>query len=213
MKLMDMNIKDFLETLSSDSPTPGGGSISAFSGANAASLVMMVSALTTKRKKFKTIDESDQKHYLEVIDEFIKAKKEFIDFVDLDSEAFSEVMKAFKLPKDTEAEMEIRDNEIQKATILSIKVPMQVAILSLEMLRKFEFIIIHSNRNAISDLGVAVLLFHTAFNGALLNVKINLPGLSDKNIVKEYKNVIMEMTNEANYLKEKHLEEIDFLLE
>lgn len=208
-----MNIKDFLETLASDSPTPGGGSVSAFSGANAASLVMMVSALTVKRKKFKTIDETDQNRYLGLVDDFVKAQKQFITYVDDDSEAFNEVMKAFKLPKDTEEQAHLRENEIQKATILSIKVPMQVAILSLDMLRKFDFIILHSNRNAITDLGVAILLFHSALNGALLNVKINLSGLSDKNIVKEYKNVIMEMTEEANYLKDKHLEEIDYLLE
>jgi len=210
---MDMNIKEFLETLASDSPTPGGGSVSAFSGANAVSLVMMVSALTVKRKKFKTIEDSEQKRYLDIIEEFIKAKNQYIDYVDADSEAFNEVMKAFRLPKENEKEIEIRDNEIQKATISSIKVPMQVAILSLELLRKLEFIIINSNRNAISDLGVAVLLLHSALMGALLNVKINLAGLNDKTIIKEYKNVIMEMTEEANYLKDKHLEEIHFLLE
>jgi len=213
MKLVDMNINDFLTTLSSDSPTPGGGSVSALSGANATALVMMVSALTIKRKKFKTLPESDQLHYTDIVEDFSKAKDRFVQYVDLDSEAFQEVMLAFKLPKETEDEISYRDKQIEKATIQSIKVPLEVAILALELLRKFDFLVLHSNRNAITDLGVAVLLLHSAFHGAILNVKINLLGLNDKSIVKEYNNVIMEMAEEANYVKEKHLEEINYLLE
>ncbi len=213
MKLVDMKITDFLDELASNSPAPGGGSVAALSGANAASLILMVSALTVNKKKFKTLDETEQNQYHEAVSIFKNAKADFTTYVDEDTEAFNQVMAAFKLPKETEIEIEFRNNEIEKATIASIKIPMKVAILALELLREMESIIKYSNRNTTSDQGVAVLLLETACMGAIMNVKINLPGLSDPGVVKEYKDVIMDMINEVNYLKDKLIEEVDYLLE
>ena len=213
MKLIDMKTTDFLDILSSSSPAPGGGSVCALSGANAASLVMMVSALTTNKKKFKALDEQTQNQVIETTKKFEDAKQQYLVYVDEDTEAFNSVMAAFKLPKDTESEIEHRDQAIEKATILSIKTPMKVAMLSLDLLRQIEPLVKHGNRNATSDLGVAILLLYSAFHGAVMNVKINLAGLQEKSLVKDYKDVIIDMTNEVISLRDKLLEEIDYLLE
>ncbi len=213
MKLIDLSVKEFLNELSSKSPAPGGGSVAALSGANAVSLVMMVSSLTTKKKKFRALPEEVQNEYKEIIATFVLAKETFTKLIDDDTCAFNEVMAAYKLPKETEEDLVIRNQAIESATIGCIKTPMEVADLALGLLRKMELIIKHSNRNTTSDQGVAVLLLSAAFKGAAMNVKINLPGLSQKELIKEYKDVIIDMTNEVNNLKERLLEEVDYLLE
>lgn len=212
MKLVDYKLNEFLDELASKSPAPGGGSVAALSGSNGSSLVCMVGALTTKRKKFKELPEEEQKDYNHVINYFKDAKEKFTTYIDQDTDAFNEVMNAFKLPKENELDIQKRNEAIEIATMLCIVTPMKVAKLAKECLNKMEYIIKNSNRNTISDQGVAILSFYSAFKGALMNVLINLPGLSEKNLVKEYKDVIIEMTNEVENLKDHLLEEIDFLL-
>lgn len=213
MKLVDLPLTKFLEELASESPAPGGGSVAALSGAKAASLVLMVGGLTTQKKKFKVLVEKTQSDYFDILKTFEKAKKDFIDLVDEDTQAFNQVMAAFKLPKNTEHDQNIRAKSIELATIGCIKTPMKVASIALELLKKMESVIKTSNRNTVSDQGVAVLNLYTALIGALMNVKINLPGLSDAHLVKKYKEVVLDMENEANLLRDQLLEEINYLLQ
>jgi formiminotetrahydrofolate cyclodeaminase len=213
MKLVEYKLEDFIEELGSKSPAPGGGSVAALSGSNAAALVTMVSELTTKKKKFKELPDEKRQEYLEYTEFFNHAKKTFLCLIDDDTCAFNEVMEAFKLPKETEDEVNSRNKAIELATLGCIKVPMEVATLALQCLYKMEYIIKNSNRNTTSDQGVAVLSLYTAFIGAVLNVKINLPGLSEKTLVNEYKNVIIDMTEKAEGLKDKLLEEVNYLLD
>jgi len=212
MKLVDLKVTEFLDELASKSPAPGGGSVAALSGSNAAALVLMVGALTNKKKKFKALPEHVQNDYNNTLEFFLAAKQTFTNLVDEDTNAFNEVMKAFKLPKETEEEKDLRSKSIEIATIGCIKTPMNVASLSIDCLKKMKFIIENSNRNTISDQGVAVLAFYTAFQGAIMNVKINLPGLSQKDLVNKYKSVIIELTHEVEQLKDRLLEEVNYLL-
>ncbi|OQX94006.1 MAG: hypothetical protein B6I17_00520 [Tenericutes bacterium 4572_104] len=212
MKLVDYSINNFLEELASKSPAPGGGSVSALAGANAASLVQMVANLTVNKKKFKTLSENIQKLYVDETKAFKNANEQFIKYIDEDTLAFNKVMAAFKMPKTTEEEIAKRKEAIEKATIDSIKVPLEVAKLSLKMMEKMDLIIENSNKNTISDQGVSILLFHTACIGGVLNVKINLSGLSQKKLVSEYKNVIIDIENKINKLKIDLLERINNLL-
>ncbi len=212
MKLVDYSINDFLEELASKSPAPGGGSVSALAGANAASLVQMVANLTVNKKKFKALPEDIQKKYIDEVEAFKDANLQFIKYIDKDTLAFNKVMSAFKMPKTTEEEIIKRQEAIEKATIDSIKVPLEVAKLSLKMMEKMEIIIENSNKNTISDQGVSILLFHTACLGGIFNVKINLPGLSQKTLVSDYKNDIIDIENKINKLKIDLLEKINNLL-
>jgi formiminotetrahydrofolate cyclodeaminase len=212
MKLVELKVSEFLDELASNSPAPGGGSVAALSGANGAALVTMVGALTTKKKKFKALAETEQSEYNEIIGFFGRAKEKFVELIDEDTNAFNEVMKAFRLSKETEEDKALRSKAIEYATIGCIKTPMEVANLSIECLKKMEYIISNSNRNTTSDQGVAVLSFYTAFQGAIMNVKINLPGLSKKDLVNQYNSVIMDLDNKVESIKDKLLEEINYLL-
>ena len=213
MNLVDMKVNEFLDVLASKSPAPGGGSVAALSGSNGAALVLMVGSLSNKKKKFRALSSEIQSEYNNSIEFFVNAKEEFTKLIDEDTLAFNEVMKAFKLPKETKSEQDIRKQTIEIATIGCIKTPMKVANLAKQCLKKISYLIEYSNRNTTSDLGVAILSFYTAFTGAIMNVKINLPGLSKISVVNEYKSVIMGMIIKVEELKDKLLEEINNLLE
>ncbi len=213
MKLVDLTVSNFLKILSSKSPAPGGGSVAALSGSQGAALVEMVGHLTSSKKKFKALPEAEQNKYIENIEYFGRAKTKFAKLVDLDTEAFNEVMNAFKLPKETDEEKAQRKMSIELAMIGCIKTPMEVANLSLRCLQYMEYIIDNSNKNTISDQGVAVLSFYTAFKGAAMNVKINLSGLSKEDLVEQYKKVLEGLDNQAEGLKKELLTKIDSLLD
>jgi len=212
MKLVDLKVSEFLDELASSSPAPGGGSVAALSGSNGAALVTMVGALTTKKKKFKALPIEEQNMYNEEIQFFGRSKQKFTELIDEDTCAFNQVMEAFKLPKATDEDKNLRSKAIELATIGCIKTPMEVADLSIACLKKMEYIIANSNRNTTSDQGVAVLSFYTAFQGAIMNVKINLPGLSKKDLVSQYNSVIIDLENKVENIKDKLLEEIKYLL-
>ncbi|MFA7076572.1 MAG: cyclodeaminase/cyclohydrolase family protein [Candidatus Izemoplasmatales bacterium] len=212
MKLIDMKVKDFLEELGSSSPAPGGGSVSALAGANGCSLVLMVGNLTIGKKKFKALDDDIRLCYNQSLEVFKRNQKEFVELIDLDTDAFNNLMKAFKLPMNTDEEKASRQKEIDKATLGCIKVPLKVAALGLESLREISNLIQNSNKNTISDQGVSVLMLYSAVEGAAMNVLINLPGLTDENLHKEFKRVINDILKETEGLKDKLLEEINYLL-
>ncbi|MDC7242814.1 MAG: cyclodeaminase/cyclohydrolase family protein [Sphaerochaetaceae bacterium] len=212
MKLANLKVTEFLDELGSSSPAPGGGSVAALSGATGASLVTMVGALTTKKKKFKALEETEQKTYQEKIEFYQRAKISFQNYIDEDTAAFNEVMKAFKMPKITDEDKDLRFKSIELATVGCIKVPLEVANLALLCLNEMEYIINNSNRNTTSDQGVAILSFFTAFEGAIMNVKINLPGLSKKDLVNQYNSVIIDLSKQAKTKKDSLLDTINMYL-
>ncbi|MGD9964854.1 MAG: cyclodeaminase/cyclohydrolase family protein, partial [Candidatus Izemoplasmatales bacterium] len=157
MKLVELKVDEFLNELASSSPAPGGGSVSALAGANGCSLMLMVGNLTTTKKKFASLDENVRTSYMNSLDIFKKNNTSFINFIDADTDAFNQLMKAFKLPKTSDEEIAQRIKEIDKATLGCIKVPLNVSALALETLRLVEDMIEHSNKNTLSDQGVCVL--------------------------------------------------------
>lgn len=212
MKLVDMKVNDFLEELASSSPAPGGGSVSALAGANGCGLILMVGKLTINKKKFKALPDDIQENYTKTLGIFEKNKKQFIDMIDLDTEAFNTLMSAYKLPKESDEEINQRNKEIDKATLGCIKIPLKVSALALETLREIESLIENSNKNTISDQGVSVLMLYSAIEGAAFNVLINLPGLNDESLVKEFKQTINDILLETESIKDKLLEEVKYLL-
>lgn len=184
MELIQMKVIDFSNEVDSSSPAPGGGSVSALASNIGVSLSRMMCNLSFGKKKFEELDK-------EIKDEFNcrflrlgEIRSRLMELVDEDTNSFNEVMKAFKLPKETQQEKTIRKEEIQKATILSIEVPLLTAILSLEALKLMSYFIEFGNQNAITDLGVGCLLVNSGLEGAVLNVKVNLGGIEDKDFAK-----------------------------
>ena len=208
MKLVTMDLLEFNNEIDSSSPAPGGGSVSALASSMGASLSRMVGHLTVGKKKFKALDEKTRNRFNDILEEFLYIKDELLLCVDKDTEAFNLIMAGFKLPKVTEEEKVIRKQKILEGTIEAIKVPYNVASLSLSGLRYMDYILKFGNKNTMSDIGVSTLMLYAGLEGAILNVKINIPGLIDQQMIDQYANSITEMLEEAKELKDTILERI-----
>ncbi|NLI45506.1 MAG: glutamate formimidoyltransferase [Acidobacteria bacterium] len=174
-RLQRMNLREFANELSSDSPAPGGGSVAALAGSLAAALAAMVSNLTAGKKGY----EEQRDRMLRVGVEGQRLKDEFLSDIDRDTEAFNEVMAAIKLPKKTDAEKAARGAAMETANKGATLVPLGVlrrAGPALELVREMAR---HGNRNSISDAGVGGLMGLSAAEGAYYNVMINLKGIED----------------------------------
>ncbi len=193
MKLVEKSVVDFIDEVDSASPAPGGGSVSALVGSLGASLSRMVGHLTVNKKKFKGYSEEIQWDFMQRFEELYNIKSELNVLVDRDTEAFNHVMAAFKLPKESEEEKVTRSAAIEEATYKAIDVPMVIGELSYRGLELIEYFVEYGNKNAITDLGVSALLLASALEGAILNVKINLPGISDQEYVETTKVKCVEL--------------------
>ncbi|MFA6827083.1 MAG: cyclodeaminase/cyclohydrolase family protein [Bacilli bacterium] len=212
MYLIDLKVKQFIDEVDSNSPAPGGGSVSALLSVLGISLSKMVGHLSINKKKFLKLDESIQKTFknnLIVLDNF---KKELMPLIDADTESFNLIMKAYSLKKDSEEEIILRNKKIEAATIEAIKVPFRVAYLSLEALKVLDFILEYGNKQTISDLGVSVLALSSGIEGAIYNVMINLGSLKNERIISDYKEKSKEILNKTNIFKKSVLEKVYLLL-
>ena len=174
-----MELKRFLDKLSSDTPTPGGGSVSALAGALSASLVAMVAGLSSKKDKTKKKGmEGIRKNGLSI-------QKRLVRAIDEDSRSFDAVIQALRLPRNSEKERLRRIKEIQKAYQKATRTPQLVCQLSLHLLEYSKTLILKGNPNAISDAGVAAFLADAALAGGLLNISINLVAVTEKRYSKK----------------------------
>jgi len=190
--LINKNITDFVATTASNEPVPGGGSIAALSGALAAALAEMVANLTIGKKK-----------YVEVNDEMVEIAKvlegkrsQLIDLIDRDANSFDDVMKAFKLPKETDEEKAARTAAIQEGTKYAASVPLETAKVAYSIMESSMTVVVKGNKNAVTDGAVSAMMARTAVLSALMNVKINLGSIKDAAFVEQ-------MTQEVNALEEK----------
>ncbi len=193
--LQNLAIKDFVEELYSKSPAPGGGSAAALSASLASALMGMVFNLTIGKKEYNGYNEKIKDDILNALEEVNLSKNDFLDFMNKDAEAFLRLMDAFRLPKNTEEEINTRKDQIKKGNIESVETPLKVAKKAVAI---YDYILIGAkfgNKNTASDAGVAALLLQTAIEGAILNVKINIAGIKDE----EYKN---NMQQQCKYLVE-----------
>lgn len=206
MKLQDLTIKEFLKKTYGKDPVPGGGSVSALCGALAASLGEMVTALTIGRKKYADVEEE----MLKYAPQMESARRKFLDFIDEDAEAYQMVFDAFKLPKESEEEQKIRHEMIQKATLHAAMIPLRVAETAVGIMDAIFQIGSKGNRNAVTDACVAMMCARTAAWGAILNVRINLTSLEDKEKASELENRCMALHDEAEVKEAALLDTVTF---
>ncbi len=180
-RLVDRSVEDFVEETASESPAPGGGSISAAVGAMGAALATMVANLSAHKRgwddrweEFSNWAEQGKQHYVELL-----------RLVDEDTAAFNAVMAAFGLPQGSDAEKTARKQAIQSATKRAIETPMKIMETALASMEVIQAMAETGNPNSLSDAGVAALCARTAVLGAFLNVKINAGSLDDKAFVSE----------------------------
>lgn len=176
MKLVDMQVTEFLDVLKSDAPAPGGGSVSALSGAQGCGLFMMVADLTLGKEKYADYQDICK----EAKEKGLPLYEELTAAVDKDTEAFNLISAAFKMPKDTEDQKAARKKAIADGTLVATEVPFRTLQMGYEGLKLAERLVGHSNPNCASDLGVAVLQLRACVLGAWMNVLINLPGVKDE---------------------------------
>ncbi len=183
-------VREFIGELGSNSPAPGGGSVAALCASLSSALSSMVFNLTVGKKAYEALNEEEKalvNKYLEVSG---REKDEFLDLMNEDTEAFNELMAAFKMPKDTDEEKVDRSTKIQLGYKAATQVPLKVARRSYEI---YEY----GNKNAISDGGVAALLAQGAIEGAILNVKINLSSIKDEAYTEEIRSELKRLSEDG----------------
>jgi glutamate formiminotransferase/formiminotetrahydrofolate cyclodeaminase len=180
-KLVNMTCSVFADETASESPAPGGGSISAYIGALGASLGTMVANLSAHKPGW----DDRWQNYSDWAVRGQKVKSDLIALVDDDTAAFDKVMTAFGLPKTTEEEKASRSVAIQEATRYATEVPFRTMERSFESFEVIRAMAEHGNPNSVSDAGVGALCARSAVIGANLNVKINAASLKDRKFADE----------------------------
>lgn len=175
-RLIRMSLKDFTRETASESPAPGGGSVSAAMGALGAALATMVANLSSHKRGW----DERWKEFSDVAVQGQALIDELLALVDEDTAAFNRIMDAFGLPKGTPEEKAARDAAIQEATLYAASVPLKTMEASLKALPLALQMARSGNPASASDAGVAALAAVAGIRGARLNVRINSAGLSDK---------------------------------
>lgn len=204
-KLIDLTCVGFADETASESPAPGGGSISAYMGALGASLATMVANLSSHKpgwdERWEEFSGWAEKGQL--------IKDELLALVDEDTNAFNMIMNAFGMPKNNDEEKVARDKAIQDATRYATEIPfktMEKALASFEVIKAM---VETGNPNSITDAGVGALCARSAVMGACLNVKINASGLKDKNFASEIISRAEAVEQKAKILEEEILKTVN----
>jgi glutamate formiminotransferase/formiminotetrahydrofolate cyclodeaminase len=192
-QLASMKINSFLSELASNSPAPGGGSVAALSGGLGASLSSMVCNLTVGKEKYADVQEDIKK----VLKKSEKLRKELTKLIDEDTNAFNDVMKAFKMPKETEEQKKKRSAAIQDGYKTAAQVPLDTARTCAEILDVAKIVAEKGNINSVTDAAVSALMAQSGAIGAILNVKINLSSIKDEKFVKKLSSELDSLEKKA----------------
>jgi len=180
-KLIDMNLKAFMDETASESPAPGGGSVSAYLGALGIALGTMVANLSAHKRGW----DDRWQEFSDWAEKGKAIQNSLLHLVDEDTKAFNNIMEAFSLPKKSEEEKKMRDNAVQEATKNATLVPLKVMEIAYSGFDLINAMVENGNPNSITDAGVGALAIRSCIRGAFLNVRINASGLSDKVFVAE----------------------------
>ncbi|MCD8091517.1 MAG: cyclodeaminase/cyclohydrolase family protein [Bacteroides sp.] len=203
--LAELVVKEFLNKVAGSDPVPGGGSVAALNGAIASALAAMVANLTIGKKGYEAHE--DLMRYISEIT--MRQKGTFVADIDRDSEAYDGVFACFKMPKATDEEKAARSAAIQDATKYAALVPMQVARNAYELMPIIADVARLGNRNAVTDACVAMMSARSAVLGALMNVRINLGSLKDKEFVAKLQTEADELERLACAKEKELLDEIN----
>lgn len=201
MEFRDYSIEKFLRELSSDAPSPGGGSTAALVAALASSLNSMVYSLTVNKKSFEKLSNEKKEEMIKFEEKATKFTQLAQSFMEKDRMDFTALMQSFKLPKDTEEEKAIRSKIIKEKTFKAMESPLDLAKECLDFYENISFAVEFGNKNLISDAGVAAILLHSAIESAILNVKINLNSLRNEEYAESVEKVCISILEKSLELK------------
>ena len=188
-----MTLTGFADETASESPAPGGGSISAYVGSLGISLATMVANLSSHKKGW----DDRWEEFSNWAEKGEQYKNELVKLVDADTRAFNQIMSAFSLPKSTDEEKKARSKAIQDATKYAIEIPFKVMQTSYSSMEVIKAMAETGNPNSVSDAGVGALCARTAVMGAFMNVRINAAGCDDKDFIEDMLSKGREIENKT----------------
>ena len=200
--LTELSIQGFMEETASESPAPGGGSVSAYMGALGAALASMVANISSHKRGWD--------HRWEEFSDYAEMGKaiqmELLDLVDEDTRAFKGIIDAYGLPRNTDEEKVSRQEAITAATIHAIRIPFRVMETAFRGFGVTEAMVLEGNPNSVSDAGVGVLALHACIEGAWLNVKTNAVELDTHPEIREILEAGMKLLKEADETRDRIME-------
>ncbi len=204
-RLVSRPLQQFVEETASESPAPGGGSVSALLGALGAALATMVANLSSHKRGW----DERWEEFSDWADRGKAHQDELAALIDADTDAFNELMAAFGLPSETEDDMARRSDAIERATRQAIDVPLRVMEVSLDSMDVIAAMADMGLAASVSDTGVAVLCARSAVMGAYLNVRINASGLADQSAAADYLERGRELCDRAMARETEILSQVD----
>lgn len=206
MDFKDYKMIKFIEDLSSDLSSPGGGSVAGLMAALSGSLNSMVYSLTVNKKSFENLDGATKKMILD----FSEASKKFIikslKFMEDDRKYFNALMEVYKMKKDTEEEKEIRKKAVLEGTLKAMKTPLELCREAYKFYDNIEIAVKYGNKMLLSDAGCAASLLHSVIECSVINVKVNLTSLRSKSFAKETEEEVNDLLKSSLDRKEKILD-------
>lgn len=207
-RLISMSLRDFLNETASESPAPGGGSVSAYIGALGAALGTMVANLSSHKRGW----DDRWKEFSDWAEKGKEIQNNLLQLVDEDTEAFNRILDAFGLPKKTSEEIKVRNSAIQEATREAALVPFKVmeeALSGFELIREM---VAKGNPASVTDAAVGGLALRTCIRGAFLNVRVNASGIEDREFVKDLLDKGAVIESQAVREEEEILRKVDLYI-
>jgi len=192
-RLVHLSLAEFTESVASQAPAPGGGSVAALAGAQAAALLAMVCRLTIGKKKYAAV-EAEVLAALPKIDDL---HNELLRLVDADAAAYDTYAAAVALPKESSAQQEVRRAAIQNAARTAAEAPLRTLAACHAVAEAIHRLYSIVNRNCLSDSGTAMQLALAGAGGAAMNVLINLPQIDDPSFRQQRKEKVDSLLNET----------------
>jgi formiminotetrahydrofolate cyclodeaminase len=206
--LAKSTLEGFSERLAAGTPTPGGGSAAALSGALSASLIQMVCELTLGREAYRQHEDSVQS----VRKRAETLRRDLIALVDRDAEAYEGVLRAIRMPKGTPEEKAARQDALVQANLFATETPMAIADACAALMALALELAPRGNPNALSDVGTAALLAYSGLRGGVLNVRINLKGLGEEEHAAKARPRVRDLEVAAEQLREEALTAVSSLM-
>ncbi|MDQ7054452.1 MAG: formimidoyltransferase-cyclodeaminase [candidate division KSB1 bacterium] len=206
--LVNKTVVDFVDEVSRDTPAPGGGSIAALAGALGAALASMVANLSVGKGDF----DDQYEHLCKLAEKAQRIKDDLVRAVDEDTEAFNAVLEAMRMPKDTPEQLAEREKAMQGGYKSAARVPLRTAELCLDAIRVCLDAAQIGNKDVMSDAGVGALMGLAGVQGAIYNVRINLPNIKDEDFIREMNQNLESMLNEAHETTKKVQEIVEATL-
>jgi formiminotetrahydrofolate cyclodeaminase len=186
------NLKKYLDDLAANLPAPGGGSAAALTAATGVALISMVANFTVGKEKYKSVEE-EMRRILTYVEEL---RERLTNLVDEDVAAYKKIASVYKLPKESAEDKRKRKAAIQQGLKEALGPPLEICRLCFEAIKLCPAAAEKGNPNLISDVGVAIELLQAAFQGALLNVQINLKEIEDEHFILEIREILEPMEKE-----------------